>query len=107
MNNKSHTARALPAHVISARYINLDPLLVTFVTSLMGLFNFFKNLFARRVKVDEIASEDIIIVYVLSTCSETVFIRQLQCDWAHGSGKKFCESLGPTDNDNYLTWIVH
>jgi hypothetical protein len=33
------------------------------------LLNFFKNLFARRVKVDEIASEDIIIVYVFSTCS--------------------------------------
>jgi hypothetical protein len=32
----------------------------------MGLRRFFKNLFALRVKADEIVSEDIIIVYVFS-----------------------------------------
>jgi hypothetical protein len=38
----------------------------------MGLRRFFKNLFARRVKVDEIVNEDIIIVYVFSMVHITI-----------------------------------
>jgi len=76
----------------------------------MGLREFFKSLFARRVKVDEIANEDIIIVCVFSDvprsgCSSD----SISVIGPTGAGKSSVSiSYVPgVDEEGVLIWLVH